>query len=199
MTTPIRKTNNVVQENSHVKFVKRGTTCDEGAMIVASSSKQDNFKASSDFKTQESSSHVSFYADFVLTRNHIGKVIARFVGPRTLNTKVERHVWVPKVLVTSTQALSIVGYLKEKSNLVLQGNSSGGSTWVIDTGCTNHMTEERSMFDTLTKSSGDHYITFAGNEKEKVLGTGNITLNSKFSLSTVLLIEPLCYNLLSIS
>ena len=38
MTTPIRKTNEVIQESGHVKFVKRGTTCDEGAKIVASSS-----------------------------------------------------------------------------------------------------------------------------------------------------------------
>ena len=48
---------------------------------------------------------------------------------------------------------------------------------MIDSGCTNHMTGEKSMFESLTKSSGDHYITFAGNERGKVLGTGNITLN----------------------
>jgi transposase InsO family protein len=70
---------------------------------------------------------------------------------------------------------------------------------VIDSGCTNHMTRERSMFESLKESDGDHYITFAGNQKEKVLGTGNIDLNSKFSLSKVLLVESLGYNLLSIS
>ena len=57
---------------------------------------------------------------------------------------------------------------------------------MIDSGCTNHMTGERSMFDSLTKSSGDHYITFAGSERGKVLGTSNITLNSQFNLSKVL-------------
>ena len=55
------------------------------------------------------------------------------------------------------------------------------------------------MFDSLTKSSGDHYITFAGNERGKVLGTDNITLNSHFNLSKVLLVDTLGYNLLSIS
>jgi hypothetical protein len=70
---------------------------------------------------------------------------------------------------------------------------------VIDSGCTNQMTGERSMFDALTKSSGDHYITFASNEREKMLGTGNITLNSQFNLSKVLLVDILGYNLLSIS
>jgi hypothetical protein len=55
------------------------------------------------------------------------------------------------------------------------------------------------MFNTLKASNGDHCIIFAGNEKGKVLGTGNIILNSKFSLSKVLLVESLGYNLLSIS
>ena len=70
---------------------------------------------------------------------------------------------------------------------------------MIDSGCTNHMTEERSMFNSIKESNGDHFITFAGNQKGKVLGTSNITLNSKFSLSKVLLVESLGYNLLSIS
>jgi hypothetical protein len=61
------------------------------------------------------------------------------------------------------------------------------------------MTGEGNMFNTLKASNGDHCITFAGNEKGKVLGTGNIILNSKFSLSKVLLIESLGYNLLSLS
>ena len=61
MTMPIRKTNDVVQESSHVKFVKRGTPCDEGVKIVASSSKEDKFKASNPTKIKaQESSHVSF-------------------------------------------------------------------------------------------------------------------------------------------
>ena len=55
------------------------------------------------------------------------------------------------------------------------------------------------MLETITASSGDHFITFTGNQKGKVLGTGNINLNSKFTLSEVLLVESLGYNLLSIS
>jgi hypothetical protein len=34
---------------------------------------------------------------------------------------------------------------------------------VIDSGCTNHMAGEGSMFESLKESDGDHYITFAGN------------------------------------
>jgi hypothetical protein len=61
------------------------------------------------------------------------------------------------------------------------------------------MTGEGSMLETLKESNDDHYITFTGNQKGKVLGTSNIDLNSKFSLSKVLLVESLGYNLLSIS
>jgi hypothetical protein len=63
---------------------------------------------------------------------------------------------------------------------------------VINSRCTNHMIGEGSMFESLKESDGDHYITFAGNQKGKVLGTGNMDLNSKFSLSKVLLVESLC-------
>jgi hypothetical protein len=100
MTTPIRKGVGKTQGTSHVKFFKGGTTCDEGAKIIASSSKQDKFQAP---KTQESSPKMSFYADYMLTRNHRCKVVAMFVGHRSWNTKVKNHVWVPKVLVTNTQ------------------------------------------------------------------------------------------------
>ena len=55
------------------------------------------------------------------------------------------------------------------------------------------MTGEMSMFNSIKESNGDHFITFAGNQKGKVLGTSNITLNSKFSLSKVFLVESLGY------
>jgi hypothetical protein len=100
MTTPIRKGIGETQGTSHIKFVKRGTTCDEAAKIVASSLKQDKCQGP---KTQKSSSQISFYADYVLTRNHHGKVVSIFVGHHSWNTKVKSHVWVPKMLVTNTQ------------------------------------------------------------------------------------------------
>jgi hypothetical protein len=60
------------------------------------------------------------------------------------------------------------------------------------------MTGEGSMFKFLKESDGDNYINLAGNQRGKVLGTSNIDLNPKFSLSKVLLVESLGYNLLSI-
>jgi hypothetical protein len=40
---------------------------------------------------------------------------------------------------------------------------------MIDSGCTNPMTGEGNMFNTLKPSNGDYCITFAGNEKGKYL------------------------------
>jgi hypothetical protein len=111
MTTPIHKRIGETQGTSHIKFVKRGTICDEGAKIVASSLKQDKFQAP---KTQNSSSQISFYADYVLTRNHRGKVVAIFVSHRSWNTRVKNHMWVPKVLVTNTQGSKYCWVPKKK-------------------------------------------------------------------------------------
>jgi hypothetical protein len=79
ISTSIRKGVGKTQGTSHVKFVKGGTTCDEGAKIVASSLKQDKFQTS---KIQESSYQMSFF-DYMLTRNHHGKVVAMSVGHRS--------------------------------------------------------------------------------------------------------------------
>jgi hypothetical protein len=80
MTTPIRKGVGKTRGISYVKFVMGGTICDEDAKIVTSLLKQDKFQAP---KIQESSSHMSSYADYMLTRNHYGKVVAIFVGHRS--------------------------------------------------------------------------------------------------------------------
>jgi hypothetical protein len=53
-------------------------------------------------KPKPHASQDSFYADYVLTWNHKGKAVAKYVGPRTKGTLIKRNVWVPKVLVTNT-------------------------------------------------------------------------------------------------
>jgi hypothetical protein len=53
-------------------------------------------------KPKPHASQDSFYADYVLTWNHKGKVVAKYVGPCTKETLIKRNVWVPKVLVTNT-------------------------------------------------------------------------------------------------
>jgi hypothetical protein len=71
---------------------------------------------------------------------------------------------------------------------------------MIDSGCTNHMTEERRRFTSFEKNECEsNCITFVYNSQGQVFGFGNIAITSKHSISKVLLVESLNYNLLSAS
>ena len=69
---------------------------------------------------------------------------------------------------------------------------------MIDSGCTNHMTGEREMLvefiDSLKATSN---ISFGDNSKGKVLGLGKVVISNDSSLSNVMLVQSLHYNLLS--
>jgi hypothetical protein len=71
---------------------------------------------------------------------------------------------------------------------------------VLDSGCTNHMMEERRMFASFEKNDCESgCITFSDNSRDKVLGFGKIAITTENSISKVFLIESLDYNLLSVS
>jgi hypothetical protein len=53
-------------------------------------------------KPKSRASQDSFYANYVLTWNHKGKVVAKYLGPHKKGTLIKRNAWVPKVLVTNT-------------------------------------------------------------------------------------------------
>jgi hypothetical protein len=70
---------------------------------------------------------------------------------------------------------------------------------VLDSGCTNHMTREKRMCTSFEKDgTTSDSITFEDNSQGKVLGHGKIAITTKHSISKVL-VEPLDYNLLSVS
>jgi hypothetical protein len=72
-------------------------------------------------------------------------------------------------------------------------------TWLIDSGCSRHMTRNKKWFSNLTLLSHKEYVTFRDDKKGKVLGTGIIKVNDCFTLNDVTLMDRLRYNLLSIS
>jgi len=70
-------------------------------------------------------------------------------------------------------------------------------SWYLDSGCSRHMTGEKSMFLTLaTKEDGN--VTFGDNKSSKIIGTGTIS-NASISINNVWLVDGLKHNLLSIS
>ncbi|KAK1628292.1 hypothetical protein QYE76_002607 [Lolium multiflorum] len=109
------------------------------------------------------------YALFV---DYYGDVYANYVGPRNGYAYRGYSIW---------------------------GYSSGGPKWVFDSGCTNHMTGGRGVLDQFIEDiNKKSSITFGDNSKGKVLGYGKVAISKDLCLETVMLVEHLGYNLLSI-
>jgi hypothetical protein len=70
---------------------------------------------------------------------------------------------------------------------------------VLDSGCTNHMTGEKDMFHSLQLTQEAQEIMFGDSGKSEVVGIGNISITNHQSLSNVLLVDSLSYNLLFVS
>ena len=45
--------------------------------------------------------------------------------------------------------------------------------WYLDSGCSRHMTGDKTMFSTITPKDGG-YVTFGDDKKGKIIGIGNI-------------------------
>jgi hypothetical protein len=69
-------------------------------------------------------------------------------------------------------------------------------TWLIDFGCSRHMTGNKKWFSSFTPLSHKECVTFRDDKKGKVLGTGVIKVNDFFILNDVALVDRLRYNLL---
>jgi hypothetical protein len=74
----------------------------------------------------------------------------------------------------------------------------GGSHWVIESGCTQYMTGNPRMFTSLDENVDEQdKITFGDNSKGKVQVLGKVAISNYLSISNVLLVAPLSFNLLS--
>jgi hypothetical protein len=69
----------------------------------------------------------------------------------------------------------------------------------MDSGCSQHMTDDKKWFSNLTPLSHKEYVTFGDDKKGKVLNSGIIKVNDYFTLIDVVLVDKLRYNLLFVS
>jgi hypothetical protein len=128
------------RQSTHVKLLKKkAPTASNGPNIS--------------FKT--------FDASYVLT-NKSGKVVVKYVGGKHKGSKT--CVWVPKVLVSNVKGPKTVWLPKNKAYIVLQVYASGGSSWIIDSECTNHMTWEKRMFSSYEKMKIPKELSHSGME-----------------------------------
>jgi hypothetical protein len=78
---------------------------------------------------------------------------------------------------------------------------AGANHWVLDSGSTQHMIGDMRMFTQMSEEGCSNYdsITFGDNHKGKVKGLGKIAISNDHSISNVLLVESLNFNLLSVA
>jgi hypothetical protein len=71
--------------------------------------------------------------------------------------------------------------------------------WLIDSGCSSHMTGDKGWFSSLVPVVTMRYITFGDNGQGHVLSEGEIKVSDKITLKHVSLVQSLGYNFLSLS
>ena len=71
--------------------------------------------------------------------------------------------------------------------------------WLIDSGCSRHMTGNSNWFSSLDLVRTKEHIVFGDNSKGKILSRGSIHVNPSFVLKDVALVSNLHFNLLSVS
>ena len=71
---------------------------------------------------------------------------------------------------------------------------------MLDSECTNHITRERSMFSSYSPTvHSNKNIVFGDNSKGDVIGLGKVAITLEHSITNVLYVDSLSYNLLSVS
>ncbi|WVZ75718.1 hypothetical protein U9M48_023753, partial [Paspalum notatum var. saurae] len=70
--------------------------------------------------------------------------------------------------------------------------------WIMDSGCSRHMTGHRKWFSNLNPMSTKEYIIFGDNGQGKVLGVGFVSLSAKLSVREVVFVRNLGFNLVSV-
>ena len=71
----------------------------------------------------------------------------------------------------------------------MYGAFSAGVKWVIDSGCTNHMTgESHLLMDFMDAIKPYMSIVVGGGSKGKVLGLGKVAITNNMSLANVMLV-----------
>jgi hypothetical protein len=74
----------------------------------------------------------------------------------------------------------------------------GGKHWVLDSGCSQDMTNNDSMFTSFGDPEDHDHFTYGDNTRGRVAGLGKIVITKDFSISNVLYVKSLIFNLLSV-
>ena len=93
--------------------------------------------------------------------------------------------------------------IKDESNdegdkMALISHVSKNYTWIIDNGCSHHMTRDKTKFEHLEHYDGSS-VRFGNNEPCCIKGMGCISLTNELVCDNVYWVEGLKHNLLSVA
>lgn len=87
---------------------------------------------------------------------------------------------------------------KELSDkITLVSHMENSDEWIVDRGCSQHMTGDKSKFITLNEFDGG-VVRFGNNSPCMVKGKGSISLNGKSNVDDVFWVDGLKHNILSV-
>ena len=74
----------------------------------------------------------------------------------------------------------------------MQVTARGKDEWYLDSGCSRHMTGDRSKFLSLVDHRSGN-VTFGDNKKGKIIAVGKIGISESFSINIVYLVQNLMH------
>jgi len=86
-----------------------------------------------------------------------------------------------------------------KSTACISQSMEGHNSWVIDSGASDHISGNTSLFSTISFQEKSHFITLANGSKTSSKGVGQAILSPSLNLKFVLFISNCPFNLISLS
>ncbi|XP_020415606.1 uncharacterized protein LOC109948093 [Prunus persica] len=133
-------------------------------------------------KSKRNSRSLQDQVDHLL--NEVTK-IAKLVSLKMSSPIVPKSTWVAK---GQTKCLVVLNAFA----------TSNTNSWYFDSGCSKHMSGDKSVFSSLTPFDGGT-VTFGGGHKSQVVGKGTVCIPGLPELKNVRFVEGLTSNLISVS
>ena len=99
---------------------------------------------------------------------------------------------------SQSQPTTNVAHLSTVGKISVLSATSKNSTWIIDTGASDHMTRDSGQLQSVLLSPQSVIFT-ANDSTAPITGEGSVILSNTLTLDTVLVVPTLDYNLLSVS
>ncbi|XP_040370262.1 uncharacterized protein LOC112183342 isoform X3 [Rosa chinensis] len=172
-------------------------------------------------KTMGINSHASLQAELKEGLNLIARIAKLASIPVDLETKT-KSTWVKKgpkcfsakidncdipseyidatCLLSSCSSRNEFEYVEATCLVALTALADKkGDVWYVDSGCSRHMTGEKSWFVSFSSEFTTGSVTFGDGKKAKVMGKGTVNTPGIPNLQNVLFVEGLHANLISVS